>query len=75
MREWETRAFFLRWQRDALARIKTCAPQAILSDADLNYAAKKLVFPTDALVPEEMMRLLAHFRHERMHDSEPDWIS
>lgn len=75
MREWEARAFFLRWQRDALARIKTCAPQAILCDADLNYAAKKLVFPADASVPEEMMRLLAHFRHERMHDSEPDWIS
>ena len=70
MREWQVRAFVLQWQRDAIAARRTCLPMRILSDATLSDAAKKLVFPEYTSVPEEMERVLAHLRRERMHESE-----
>lgn len=58
----QMRRWLLWWQRDALAAQKGCAPAKIVSDRALNFAAKKLVFPDDAGAPDELERLLAHFR-------------
>lgn len=69
MKEWQARAFFLRWQRDALARQRGCMPEQIVTDAALHTAARSLVFPQDTPVPPELERLLAHFRPDGMHDS------
>lgn len=69
MKEWQVRAFVLQWQRNSLANQRQCIPSEILSDAALNDAARKLVFPDETSAPQEMERLLAHFRRERMYDS------
>lgn len=69
MKEWQVRAFFLKWQRDAIAKQRSCRANQIISDAALDTAAKKLMFPADVPVPPELERLLMHFRHEWMHDS------
>lgn len=69
MKEWQARAFFLRWQRDALAKQRTCMAESIIADATLYRAAKTLVFQQGKQVPPEMERLLRHFRYEIMHDS------
>lgn len=69
MKEWQARAFFLRWQRDALAKQNGCSAEQVLPDAFLHTAAKSLAFPPDAKAPPEMERLLAHFRHGMMHES------
>jgi len=74
MKEWQVRAFILRWQRDAMAKLKKCPTQEVMSDAALTYAAKKLVFPAEVYAPAEMERLLRHLRHEKMHDSDAEWI-
>lgn len=75
MKEWQVRAFLLMWQRNAAALQQNCAPAEVLTDAAVTAAAKRYVFPADAEVPEEMERMLRHFRHEQMHDPSPDWIS
>lgn len=61
------RVWVLKWQREALARQRGCRPEKIVSDRDLGYAAEKLVFPDDAHAPEELERLLMHFRHGMTH--------
>ena len=63
------RLWVLKWQRDALALQRGCRPEKIVSDRALGYAAQKLVFPQDVCAPEEMERLLRHFRHEKMNKS------
>lgn len=56
------RLWVLKWQREALARRLGCLPERVVSDRALGYAAQKLVFPADTCAPEEMQRLLRHFR-------------
>lgn len=68
MRPWQVRAFFLAWQRDAVAKQRGCRPQQIMPDAALATAAKKLVFPQAVQAPPELERLLRHFRQDGMHD-------
>lgn len=63
MKPWQIRLFFLRWQRDALAKKAQCPSRQIASDAALLRAAKTLAFPPDLIVPEELIRLLKHFSH------------
>ena len=60
-RERHLRLWVLRWQRDALAKRLDCRPSALASDAVLNMAAARLVFPANADVPEELQRLVRHF--------------
>lgn len=69
MKDWQARALFLRWQRDALARQIGCMPEQVVPDAALHRAAKSLVFPKGTPVPPELERLLAHFRPDGMHAS------
>lgn len=66
--DWQVRAFFLRWQRDAIARQRGCGARQVLSDAALVTAAKKLVIPQNVPAPPELDRMLRHFRQERTHD-------
>ena len=61
------RVWVLKWQREVLAKQRGCRPEMIVSDQDLGYAAQKLVFPDDAHAPEELERLLMHFRHGMTH--------
>lgn len=68
MSENQMRAWFLCWQRDALAKKRQCPPEKIVADHALNFAAKWFVFPEGTAAPPEMERLLAHFRGEWMHD-------
>lgn len=69
-RERHIRLWILRWQRDALAQRRKCAPREIMSDRALNTAAAKFVFPEGVEAPEELERLLRHFRRERTHTSD-----
>ena len=75
MREWQVRAFVLKWQRDAMAKRQGILPGAVLPDAALNTAAKKFVFPQGVDVPPEMQRLLDHFGCSAMHESGGNGIS
>ena len=63
------RLWVLTWQRQVLARQRQCSAVQVISDRALGYAAHKLAFPQDAHVPEEMERLLRHFRHEKVHEN------
>ena len=74
MKDWQIRAWVLQWQRDALARQRSCLPGDILPDEALRMAAKRYVFPAGADAPPELVRLLRHFRHERMHENGTDGI-
>ena len=67
MRESQLRLWFLKWQRQEMARLRRCRPGEIISDAALNTAARRLVFPQDVAAPRELERLLAHFRGEGMN--------
>ncbi len=58
----DLRLWLLLWQRKKLAELRGCMPREIISDQALNTAAGKLVFPVGSTAPEEMERLLAHFR-------------
>ena len=58
------RLWVLKWQLEALARQRGCRPEEILSDRAMSYAAQKLIFPENARAPEELERLVRHFRHE-----------
>ncbi len=62
MQAWQIRAWLLTWQRDALAEKRGVPPKTIITDHSLNTAARALIFPPDASVPEELRRLLTHFR-------------
>ena len=64
MKEWQIRLWFLQWQRDEMAKKRHCLPGDIMSDSALAHAARRLVFPQESCAPEEMLRLLAHFRGE-----------
>ena len=63
------RLWVLKWQREKLARQLGQPPERVVTDRALGYAAHKLVFPGNACAPEELERLLKHFRHERAHKS------
>ena len=69
------RLWVLRWQREALARQCRCRPEQVVSDRSLSYAAKMLVFPDSCRAPEEMERLLRHFRHDRSYKTTGGGIS
>lgn len=69
MREWQVRAFLLKWQRDALAGRQACRPDQIMADSAIYTAAKKFAFPPQAPAPPQLQRLLTHFCGGRMHDS------
>ncbi len=75
MKEWQTRAFLLGWQRRALAASLDILPGQVLSDVAMNVGARDFCFPPDVRAPEEMERLLAHFRYEKVHDFDSSWIS
>ena len=74
MKEWQLRLWFLRWQREKLAKIKGGSDEEILPDAALGFAAQRLIFPKETASPPEMERLLAYFRGERMYDPASDGI-
>lgn len=69
MSERNIREWILLWQRNALAERMGCYPKEVMPDEAISVAAKIFVFPENAAVRPEMERILAHFRHERMHDS------
>ena len=71
----DLRLWVLKWQRDALAQQRGCRADKIVSERALGYAAQKLVFPQDVYAPEEMARLLSHFRRVIMHKSAGNGIS
>ncbi len=62
MRQRDVYAFFLAWQRDALAKKRGCKPRQIMSDALLLRAASDLGLPQGTDAPEELLRLIRHFR-------------
>lgn len=64
MQAWQVRAWLLRWQRDALAEKTGVPARMIARDRVLNKAARTLILPDDARLPEELARLLAHFRQK-----------
>ena len=72
MTDWQLRLWFLRWQRDKMAKINGCRPGEILSDEALNLAAKRLSLPSGTEAPPEFERLMAYFRGERMQDDSQD---
>ena len=74
MTDWQLRLWFLRWQRDKMAKIKACRPGEILSDEALNMAAKRLSLPSETDAPPEFERLMAYFRGERMQDDSQERI-
>lgn len=62
MHQQEVYAFFLTWQRDALAKRRGCKPRQLMPDALLLRAASDLTLPPGTDVPEELQRLIRHFR-------------
>ena len=74
MTDWQLRLWFLRWQRDKMAKINGCKPGEILSDEALHLAAKRLSLPSGTDAPPEFERLMAYFRGERMQDDSQDRI-
>ena len=65
MNSWQLRLWFLRWQREKLAKTRGCSAHRIISDAELIMAAKRLSFPTEMKELPELERLTAYFRGEK----------
>ena len=74
MRQHQIRTWLLLWQRDALAVRGGVRPGQILSDKAIKTAAKHLAFPGGEHAPDEMERLLAHMRGQRMNTADGDGV-
>lgn len=74
-KEKDIRLWLLQWQRDALASKRRCLPGQIVPDSALSTAAEKFVFPEGISAPDELERMLGHFRHESVHNPVDEWIS
>ena len=71
MSETQMSAWFLRWQRQAIAARSNCRPQQVITDALLERAARLCAVPAEAgAVPEEFSRLVSHFRRLHMHQED-----
>ncbi len=64
----QLRAWILMWQRNALASSLSIPRKAVLPRSAVYDGARRLVFPGKCTPRPEMERVLAHFRHERVHE-------
>lgn len=68
MSEAQMIAWFLRWQRQAIAEKAKCHPADVISDALLERCARLCAIPAEAAtVPEEFARIVNHFRRLHVH--------
>ncbi len=72
----QTVAYFIRWQRDAIARARGVSPEKVLTERGVAEAARRLLLPENAgEASGDLSRLLEHFRRLRTHQNGPDRIS
>ncbi len=73
MQPWQTRAWLLRWQRDAIARKHGVTPSEVLPEKEVRRTARTLSLPEKAPAAAlAMMPLLRSFRRYEAYAGERD---